>query len=88
MIKTTSHGGGHDPAREACRAGIDRLCDLLKLETSSDIDLQEGYRGYLMSMLYAELTDNCDVGIGANGLSTVFTFMLRIRPDPDRLSKI
>lgn len=88
VVKTTSHGAVHDPAREASKAGIDRLNALLKLETSSEIDLSNGDKTYLVSMLYAEVTDNCDVGIGANGLSTTFTFLQRIRPCKDRLSNI
>jgi hypothetical protein len=82
VVKTSSHGGGHDPALEACRAGVERLSGLLKLETSNQIVLSSSDCGYLMSMLYAELTDNCEAGIGANGLSTVFTFLYRIRPVP------
>ena len=88
VARKRSHGGSHDPVREACQAGIERLSALLKLETSSEISLSTTDRGYLMSMFYAELTDSCDAGIGANGLSTVFTFLNRIRPDPNRLDNL
>jgi len=88
VVTTTSHGASHDPAREASKAGIERLSQLLKLETSSEIILENNDKGYLSSMLYAELTDNCEAGIGANGLSTVFSFLARIRPDSKKLGHI
>jgi len=89
--QTRSHGAPHiDPVREVCRAGIERLARILELETSKEIILEDRDKGYLASMLYDEVIsrERCTSGIGPNGLSSTFTFLQRIRPDPDRLAKI
>jgi hypothetical protein len=88
VLETTSHGGHIDPAKTACQAGVERLSALLKLGTSSNIVLSESEKGYLMSMFYDELNGCKSSGIGANGLSTVFSFLMKVKPDPDRLANI
>ncbi len=88
VLETTSHGGHIDPAKIACQAGIERLSALLKLETSSSIVLSNSEKGYLTSMFYDELNNCKSSGIGPNGLSTVFSFLMKIKPDPDRLTNI
>lgn len=89
--KTRSHGAPHiDPVKEVCRAGIERLARILELETSKEIVLEDRDKGYLASMLYDEVisSERCTSGIGPNGLSSTFTFLQRIRPDPNRLDRI
>jgi hypothetical protein len=88
VLETRSHGGHIDPAKTACQAGISRLTALLKLETSSKILLSDSEQGYLMSMFYDELNDCKASGIGPNGLSTVFSFLLKIQPDPEWLGNL
>lgn len=88
VLQTNSHGGMHDPAREACTAGVMRLSQLLKVETSNRLPLAPREEAYLISMLYAELTENCEVGIGPNGLSSIFTFVSKDRYDAEFLKKL
>ncbi len=80
IASTTTHGATQDPVKECCRSGVEFLNKLLKLQSSSRYDLNHDDKAYLTSMLYAEAVNNCEIGIGANGLASIFSFVLKVNP--------
>jgi hypothetical protein len=88
VFEKNSHGATYDPTKLVCRAGVDRLSQLLKIETGSKMIVPDLYRQYLVSMLYDEYIGCASSGVGANGLCSIFTYLHKIRPDDDFLDKI
>ena len=88
VFKKNSHGATYDPTKLVCRAGVNRLSQLLKIETSSKMIIPESYQMYLVSMLYDEQIGCASSGIGANGLCSIFTCLHKITPDEDFLENI
>ena len=58
-----------------CRHAVDRLCAPLKKDTQSRVVLKSKDKQYISSMLEAEICNNGDSGIGANGIGAVFQYM-------------
>lgn len=56
---------------------VERLSTILKLETSSRVDLPLTEKRYISSMLEAEVCNAEHAGIGANGIGAVFAFMAK-----------
>ena len=77
MFASKVHGPAHDPIRDVCRCGIDFLCDLLKKESSQKYIISQENWKYLNSMFYAESVGDCEVGLGPNGLASIFGFIMR-----------
>ena len=80
LFNTTTHGAVQDPIKDCCKGIVHIMNNFLSDESSKRYVIDNSNQRYIIDMLYAEAVNDTSIGIGPNGLLSLFTFILKIEP--------